>query len=1192
MEVLIMSEIVIGSFFWPRCWIIILVLLGILCSAASVIAAESEYNTPSGSHASGITSSPRVELSITGPYDAESITQFTIRPGEILTQTYSVKNVGSSATGPFSLKFYLGVNKDTYLGEVQVSSLSPSQSKSGQASFAIPSDTLDGEYAAYLEAVKDGKVIKYPCASVRPIFVQRTSGNKPDLIPMALTVSKPAASGQPLTLTCTVKNKGSASSGPCQIAFYLSREKTLPSGTPVFATGPVGSLSIGETLKVSGTAAAPASAWSEWYYPIAQVDSSNQVAETAENNNLIVGEGFDIEPGGGANLMPLITSATVSSDKKALSVAYSVRNTGQASSSGGTLTFSLIYVDSGVQAASFDPIQLPSIQANGIHSATVTYTPVVETGDYYVRGTVELSSDTNQGDNTFTTQKTVHIEGSGPLPELSTVISKVPSSAKAGETISLQNIVYNTGSADARDILVGVYLSRDKQISSSDTLIGSHRYSDIFHENYAYETVRVTIPSGTSSGTWYLCAIVDPENTIPEKDEGNNPSDSATIQITGSPEKLVASFDTDLLSGDAPLTVTFTDTSTGSPSSWSWDFGDGSSGSSAKNPSHTFEREGTYLVTLTVTWEGGETDSATRTITVSAGEDELTAAFSYDTTLDPMTIQFSDQSSGDIQSYLWSFGDGGDSVERNPSHRFRNAGTYTVTLTVNSRFSSDSVRKEVVIGETGGELTVDFEYYPQSGSAPLSVIANATVTGVEPFQYLWVWGDNRPEPTLQTGSTPNVGHLYEKPGTYSLNLKVTDATGNIGTASHDVTVLSEYSYSSGDVSLSISGPDSVKPRDTITISCTATYSGSVSTPPHLYTRFYLSPDPSIDPGSDILIGDSNAGNWYGIQFSPSERSVSYEAPVLIGIDYLGEYYIGACLADWATGEPVPGGCDSYKVIIGPYEKREKDVDYTISLKFKGSSPGSIKPGRSYDFDTVLSNRGTESEHLVLTRYYLSTDAAYQAGQDTELKVGWRPLFYAEAKSSIGWDVDLALPESIQPGSYYILAYVNQDHDVFETDYSNNIAALPITVGASSQAAPPPPSPTKTPEPVQANEGAERYIATNEDEYPETDSKGRDTITFTISEDNSVSGTWRWEYQDRYAGKCTGGGTFTGTYTPSSGSLVMKCEDPKFHCSKTDGPAIMSFRVELTRSGESFIGTGTSIWKGGHTNSIDLRAVRA
>ena len=186
-----------------------------------------------------------------------------------------------------------------------------------------------------------------------------------------------------------------------------------------------------------------------------------------------------------------------------------------------------------------------------------------------------------------------------------------------------------------------------------------------------YETVRVTIPSGTSSGTWYLCAIVDPENTIPEKDEGNNPSDSATIQITGSPEKLVASFDTDLLSGDAPLTVTFTDTSTGSPSSWSWDFGDGSSDSSAKNPSHTFEREGTYLVTLTVTWEGGETDSATRTITVSAGEDELTAAFSYDTTLDPMTIQFSDQSSGDIQSYLWSFGDGGDSVERNPSHRFR-----------------------------------------------------------------------------------------------------------------------------------------------------------------------------------------------------------------------------------------------------------------------------------------------------------------------------------------------------------------------------------------------------------------------------------------------------------------------------------------------------------------------------------------
>ena len=195
-----------------------------------------------------------------------------------------MKNVGSSATGPFSLKFYLGVNKDTYLGEVQVSSLSPSQSKSGQASFAIPSDTLDGEYAAYLEAVKDGKVIKYPCASVRPIFVQRTSGNKPDLIPMALTVSKPAASGQPLTLTCTVKNKGSASSGPCQIAFYLSREKTLPSGTPRICDRTRRFLPSG---KLSGSEPCASCECLVWGTSDCMVDSSNQVAETAENNNLL-----------------------------------------------------------------------------------------------------------------------------------------------------------------------------------------------------------------------------------------------------------------------------------------------------------------------------------------------------------------------------------------------------------------------------------------------------------------------------------------------------------------------------------------------------------------------------------------------------------------------------------------------------------------------------------------------------------------------------------------------------------------------------------------------------------------------------------------------------------------------------------------------------------------------------------------
>jgi len=56
-------------------------------------------------------------------------------------------------------------------------------------------------------------------------------------------------------------------------------------------------------------------------------------------------------------------------------------------------------------------------------------------------------------------------------------------------------------------------------------------------------------------------------------------------------------FTADVLSGSAPLTVTFTDTSSGSPTGWLWDFGDGFQ-STEQNPVHIYTVPGQYSVTL------------------------------------------------------------------------------------------------------------------------------------------------------------------------------------------------------------------------------------------------------------------------------------------------------------------------------------------------------------------------------------------------------------------------------------------------------------------------------------------------------------------------------------------------------------------------------------------------------------------
>ena len=71
------------------------------------------------------------------------------------------------------------------------------------------------------------------------------------------------------------------------------------------------------------------------------------------------------------------------------------------------------------------------------------------------------------------------------------------------------------------------------------------------------------------------------------------------------------------------------------------------------------------------------------------------AAFSADVTTGPapLTVQFTDLSTGFPSSWAWEFGDGGASMSQNPGHEYKTPGTYTVRMTATNSTGSGSETK-------------------------------------------------------------------------------------------------------------------------------------------------------------------------------------------------------------------------------------------------------------------------------------------------------------------------------------------------------------------------------------------------------------------------------------------------------------------------------------------------------------------
>jgi PKD repeat protein len=231
-------------------------------------------------------------------------------------------------------------------------------------------------------------------------------------------------------------------------------------------------------------------------------------------------------------------------------------------------------------------------------------------------------------------------------------------------------------------------------------------------------------------------------------------ADTAVLDILVKTTNVTSFFNTDPLSGCAPLEVNFVNFS--DPDAFIvWDFDDGNT-ATADSVLHVFQESGTYSVSLAVD-NGCTKDTSWLDIEVlqSPVINFEHAALSCERS----AVEFTNSSQGAF-GFQWDFGDGNVSGNVSPENTYTDAGTYTVTLTGENQFGcSSSLSSEISVL---AKPQADFDASENSFCAGSLITFNNQSTGGENFA--WDFGDG----TVSYSEYPD--KRYSEAGIYDVTL--------------------------------------------------------------------------------------------------------------------------------------------------------------------------------------------------------------------------------------------------------------------------------------------------------------------------------------------------------------------------------------------------------------------------------------
>ncbi len=208
---------------------------------------------------------------------------------------------------------------------------------------------------------------------------------------------------------------------------------------------------------------------------------------------------------------------------------------------------------------------------------------------------------------------------------------------------------------------------------------------------------------------------------------------------------------------------------------YEWDFGDNTTGRGIA-VSHSYDTPGRYRVRLTI-YDDTDVDNNSANdaiyITVNDPPDAI-AHCNDDLVATEQVITFNAYSSvdrdGELEYYAWTFGDGARAEGQRVQHSYDRSGDYRVVLTVrdNSTTSSDTDTDTIDIHVNHPPVAdAGTDQWVTTSEVRFNANLSSDVDG-QITRYSWDFGDGA------TGSGVSPVHVYGNPGTYNVELVVTD----------------------------------------------------------------------------------------------------------------------------------------------------------------------------------------------------------------------------------------------------------------------------------------------------------------------------------------------------------------------------------------------------------------------------------